>query len=346
MSFTWSISSPEAQGVNVEGLVRALSYLGSVAGHDGAREVVIIRNGQLIHQGEAATRRHGIHSVTKVFTTTALGLLIRQGKLELSTKAAELYPALTEHYPHVELRHLAAMTSGYRAVGDEPRPDGYAHGTSFNFTKPHPKPLFVPGSSYAYWDSAYNLLAYLLTRSAGEPLQDLLQREVMTRLGISKADWSWGSYGRYGGAWLNSGSGNYDQHVTMNALNLAKLGLLYLNGGRLREEQLLPVAFVRDATRVQVSTDASLGQPESGFDGRGCYGFGWWVQAQRSGSSKWPGVPADTFAASGYNNNDMFILPKFNLVFVRTGLDQCDKAITDTQYGQFLSLLIQACGER
>jgi hypothetical protein len=54
------------------------------------------------------------------------------------------------------------MTSGYRAVGDEPRGD-YLHGPSPTPFTPGP-PLFAPpGSRYAYWDSAMNQFAHVLT---------------------------------------------------------------------------------------------------------------------------------------------------------------------------------------
>lgn len=347
----WATSSPETQGVDGAKLKQALRYLEGVAGHDGVREVVIIKNGYLIHQGDAAARRHSVHSITKVFTSTALGLLIDRGVVTLETKAADLYPPLQAHYPDVTLRHLTTMTSGYRAVGDLPRPDGYAHGTSWTFTEPHPEPLFAPGHAFAYWDSALNLFGYLLTLAAGESLYDLVQREVGDVLGLRPETWTWGNYGRCSvqesreeqEVWLCSGSGNYDQGVHLSALNLARVGLLYLNGGRWNGKQLLSETFCTLATTNQVSADLDPAPKDAFADGRGVYGFGWWIGGTLPNCErKWRGAPPETFCASGYNNNDMFVLPHERLVVVRTGLDQCDTTLTDAQYGRFLQLLCDA----
>ena len=71
--------------------------------------------------------------------------------------------------------------------------------------------------------------------------------------------------------------------------------------------------------------------------GRGVYGFNWWVNGLKAdGQRNWPGVPLGTYSASGYNNNDMFVIPEWNMVIVRLGLDQRDLKITNAIYATFL----------
>jgi len=72
--------------------------------------------------------------------------------------------------------------------------------------------------------------------------------------------------------------------------------------------------------------------------GRGVYGLNWWVNGTGAdGQRKWPGAPPSTFAASGYNNNnDVFVIPEWNMVVVRLGLDEKDVKISDKVYGEFL----------
>ncbi|MCI0623666.1 MAG: serine hydrolase, partial [Acidobacteria bacterium] len=53
----------------------------------------------------------------------------------------------------------------------------------------------------------------------------------------------------------------------------------------------------------------------------------------------WPGAPASTFAASGYNNNKLFVIPEWRMVVVRLGLDQTDRKITNEDLGEFLRLV-------
>ena len=150
----WEEAAPESQSVDSAMLKAALDYLAENSGGDGIKEVVIIRNGYLIWKGDNIDKVHGVWSLTKSFTSTALGLLIEDGKCSLDTPAKDYIPDMAKTYPDVTLRHFATMTSGYYAVGDEPR-GSYFHGPSMTPFKPADTPLFSPpGSRYSYWDSA------------------------------------------------------------------------------------------------------------------------------------------------------------------------------------------------
>jgi len=188
------MTEPTTQGVDAAKLEAAIEYLRTHSGRDGARQLVVVRNGYLIWQGDQADKIHGIWSCTKSFTSTCLGLLIDDGKCKLDTPAKDFVPAMAQTYPKVSLRHFATMTSGYRAVGDEPR-GGYLHGPSQTPLVPGPKPLFPPGSHYAYWDSAMNQFANVLSRIAGEPLDQLFKRRVADPIGMNPNEWRWGDYG-------------------------------------------------------------------------------------------------------------------------------------------------------
>lgn len=339
----WREASPASQGLDPSQLRAAVDYLDRNAGHDGARELVIVRNGYLVWRGPAVDRVHGVWSCTKSFTGTVLGLLIDDGKCTLDTPAREVLPALAEHYGSVTLRHFATMTSGYRAVGDEPE-GSYIHGPSKTPFTPGPEPLFAPpGSAFAYWDSAMNQFAHLLTRIAGEPLHDLFRRRIAEPLAMDPAHWRWGDFGKAEGtlAAVNGGAGNQGRNVFINAREFARLGHLFLNRGRWKDRQILSEKWVTQATRVQVPAHLELrGAP---IDGRGVYGFNWWINGmQADGSRKWPGAPPGTFAASGFNNNDMFVIPEWRMVVVRLGQDQGTREITDAVYGSFLGRLGEA----
>lgn len=84
--------------------------------------------------------------------------------------------------PEVTLRHFTTMTSGYRAVGDEPQ-GSYKHGPGATPFVPNPDPLCLPpGWKCAYWDRAINQFANVLTRIAAEPLENLFQRRMAGHL--------------------------------------------------------------------------------------------------------------------------------------------------------------------
>ena len=81
---------------------------------------MVIRHGRVIWEGDDTRKVHGTWSLTKTFTSTVLGLLIDEGRCSLETSAADFVSSMRLNYPGVTLRHFATMTSGYRAVGDEP----------------------------------------------------------------------------------------------------------------------------------------------------------------------------------------------------------------------------------
>ena len=204
----WQETEPEAQGVDLAKLKAAVSYLKDNSGPDGVKELVIIRNGYMIWKGTDIDKMHGVWSLTKSFTSTVLGLLIDDNKAALDKLAKDYVPSMAEVYPDVTLLHFTTMTSGYYAIGDEPR-GSYKHGPSQTPFKPAQRPLFKPpGSRYAYWDSAMNQFANVLTRIADEPIEDLFKRRIADPIGMDRAKWDWGDFGKVDGLIVNGGSGN------------------------------------------------------------------------------------------------------------------------------------------
>jgi CubicO group peptidase (beta-lactamase class C family) len=334
----WEEATPESQDVDAKKLEAATRLLAATVGSDGVRELVIIRHGRLIWKGGGSDRRHGVWSATKSFTSTVLGLLIEDGKCTLDTRAADLLPALRAHYPEVTLRHFTTMTSGYRAIGDETT-GSYRHGPSDTPFLPHAKPLFTPpGSQYAYWDSAMNVLALALTKIAGEPIEDLFRRRVAEPIGMK--DWDWGDYAAVDGLVVNGGSGNGNKHIFITARELARFGWLVLNQGNWNGHQLLSAKWVAEATRVQVPATMPWAHPESDIDGRGVYGFNWWRNGLKpDGTRKFPDAPEGMFWASGHNNNQCFVIPEWDMVIVRLGLDG---QVRDQVWDQFLGRIREA----
>jgi CubicO group peptidase (beta-lactamase class C family) len=328
--------TPASQGVDPKGLEEAIADLERNAGRDGVRELVILRNGHLIWKGSDIDKVHGVWSCTKSFTSTVLGLLIDDGKCALDDPAHKHLPVLASRYGGVTLRHFTTMTSGYRAVGDEPQ-GSYIHGPSTTWFTPADAPLFTPpGSCYAYWDSAMNQFGNVLTRIAGEPLKELFRRRIANPIGMNPDAWTWGDFGRVDGLVVNGGSGNHGKHIQISARELARFGQLFLGEGEWHGRRLLSAKWVRAATSPQVP--ASVPLKGAAIDGRGVYGYNWWANGlTASGARKWPGAPVGTFAAIGHNNNRLFVIPEWQMVIVRLGLDQDTKELTDAASSSFLA---------
>jgi CubicO group peptidase (beta-lactamase class C family) len=336
----WQTASAGDCGLDSVKLEKAIRYLEQEAGRDGVKELFIVRDGYAIWQGDNVDKIHGVWSLTKSFTSTILGLLVDAQKCEITDLAQQFLPELAQYYPQVNLRHFATMTSGYRAIGDEPR-GSYRHGPSQTPFLPSPQPLFPPGEAFAYWDSAMNEFAHVLTIIAGVSLDSLFYRKIAEPIGMQKSGWRWQALKAPDGLRVNGGAGNLGKGMYINAKTLARFGYLFLNQGNWNGNQLVSKKWISQATSVQVPDDLPL----RGFvdHGPGTYGLNWWINGVHpSGEQNWPGAPAKMYAASGYNNNDMFVIPEWRMVIVRLGLDQEDVTLTNQVYGRFIKMVSEA----
>ncbi|MDJ0783996.1 MAG: hypothetical protein QNJ22_18640 [Desulfosarcinaceae bacterium] len=106
----------------------------------------------------------------------------------------------------------------------------------------------------------------------------------------------------------------------------------------------MDAGWIYQAVQVQVPTTIpDIGLCGEDLDASGAYGYLWWVNGRRNnGERLWPGATPNTFAAYGAKNNLMFVVPEWNMVIVRLGLDSGRGGatiISDPQWGQFLSLV-------
>jgi len=329
----WELATPESQAVDSDKLQAAVSYLEQSGGANGVQRLVIVRHGRIIWQGPEADVQQRVWSVSKAFASTAHGLLIEDGKCSLDTLAMDVNPALGEHYPKVTLRHLATMTSGIDGVGGAYDCDDQGRCDANALVELLP-PFFPPGAKYMYWDEATQHYGNILTRLAGEPLQDYLQRRVLGPIGITQVNWQNDSTRKVP---------NWTGGLEISARDLARFGHLYLHRGNWNGRQLISSNWVDQATRVQVPPSIPNALPNSTRTGSGRYGFHWWPNGVTpEGRQPWPDAPHGTYARSGYNNNHLFVLPAWNIVTVRLGLDEQEDEITDAEYNVFLRKLGEA----
>jgi len=319
---TWQMATPESQGIDSAKLREALDYLHENAGGVGTDETVIVRNGYLIWEGPDANNVHEIYSCTKTFTSTVLGLLATEGVLGVDDYAVRYLPSLDDQYPayaQIKLSHLATMTSGYDSIkGDgwkfyETDPAKH-HEYVLTFTTPGP-PLFPAGTSFKYHDPAVHILGYILTKAAGEPLEQLFIKRVADPTGMKQFTWS--NYGYRDGILFNNPAGTPGKGqggAYSSPRDLARYGLLYLNKGNWNGKQILDASFVERATSTQVPAEVKTKY----YDLTGRYGFFWWTNGIKAdGMRPWPSAPPKTFAAHGAGRNFIFVIPEWHLVIVR-----------------------------
>jgi len=300
----------------------ALTYLKSVCGKDGINKVVILKEGKVLFKGTESEVVQNVWSCTKSFTSTVLGLLIAEGKCSLDSKVMNFLPELRENYPDVTFRNFATMTSGYKAKGDNP---ALGHGQTDTPFSPDPEPLFSPGREFRYWDSAMNMFARALSKVAGEPIENFFRRKVAVPIGMVPEKWNWKDFGEIDGIIVNGGAGNKSRGIFISASEMARFGQLFLNKGNWEGRQIIPVQWVQEATSPEIKGLV----PNDSTP----YGFNWWT------AGRFPDAPEGTFAALGFNNNNCIVIPAWDMVIARLGLDG---EIEDEKWNNFIKMVGEA----
>lgn len=332
----WQICIPEDQGINSVKLQEALDYFESSSGHNGNKEVLIVRNGCQIFGGENIDSIHNIWSCSKTFTSTVLGLLVDDGVISLDDKVSNYEPLLKNMYPEVTFRHFTTMTSGYSALGSSRWKSNNNDDWSLTVYEPE-DPYFKPGSAFAYWDEAQMMFGRALTQINKRPMHEFLQERITNKIGMG--NWEWHPEKELKGVPINNGC----SEIFINAKQLARWGLLFLNEGNWDGKQLISKQWVKMATSVQVPASLPMGDTgRKEIVGPGCYGFNWWVNGKKAnGMMKLPEAPEGCYFASGYNNNKCIVVPQWDMVVIRMGEDGHPK-YADEVYGTFLKMLGEA----
>ncbi len=327
-------ATPESQGVDEVKMLAALEFLKSKSFQDGIGEVMMVRNGKIIYEGDSVSKKHSIYSCSKVFTSTVLGLLIDDGKVNLDDFAAKYEPDLAAFYPGVTFRHFATMTSGYSAEGRSRWEDENADWSLTPYTPE--KPHFEPGTHFEYWDEAQMMYGKVLTNILGKSMKEYLTEKITDSIGMGQ--WHWATEQKIDGVAINNGCTG----VKVNARQLARFGQLYLNKGQWNGKQLLSQEWCAMATTSQVSaTNPVFPGDRYSEKGSGSYGFNWWVNSA-DGLRRMPDSPLYVAYLSGLNHNVCCLIPEWNMVIVRMGNDQNPPEGKHVVWNEFLKRMGEA----
>jgi CubicO group peptidase (beta-lactamase class C family) len=111
-------STPEAQGISSDAVREFVETADRI---DTLHSFMIVRHGRVIGEGwwkpEAPDKPHVLHSLSKSFNSTAVGLAIADGKLSLDDPVLKFFPTDAPAEPCENLRH-----EGARPAHDELRP--------------------------------------------------------------------------------------------------------------------------------------------------------------------------------------------------------------------------------
>jgi len=298
---SWRTATPESQGVDSTILAEAIE----MARQRGLsiHSFLLVRNGVMVTEAYFypydGKTPHDIASVTKPITTTLVGLAIAQGKIEsvkqpmLALFSGRKIANVDERKQRVAVEHLLTMSSGLacKAQAGEPTlwemlsaPDNSQFMLDLTM-------VAEPGSNYVYCSGGMHLLSAALLQKTRMNAEAFAHKHLFTPLGIR--EWIWPRDAQN----VSHGFGN----LHLLPRDMAKFGWLFLNHGQWDGKQLVPAAWVADATRSHIKT---------GGAGTSDYGYGWRVPTN--------GGPIG-FEASGRGGQQISVLPSKNAVIVFTG---------------------------
>jgi CubicO group peptidase (beta-lactamase class C family) len=257
-------STPEAQGVSSSAI---LAFVESANERQDIHSLMLVRHGHVVAEGwwapyEAQTR-HSMFSLSKSFTSTAVGLAIEEGKLKIDDPVLKLFtndapPELSENLRAMRLRDLLRMNTGQHA-------DDMTN-FSFNSEEPLVK-LFLsmpvahkPGTHFWYNTPATFMASAMVQKATGQTVLDFLRPRLFDPLGIADPVWEERQGITLGGSGLS-----------IRTEDIARFGQLYLQKGRWNGKQLLSVVWVEEATARQTSNGSN---PESDWELG--YGYQFW----------------------------------------------------------------------
>lgn len=298
----WETTSPPEAGMDEKLLFAAREYALS-----GGGSGYITRGGKLVLSWGDPRKRYDLKSSSKSIGFTAVGLALLDGKVKLSDRAAKHHPRFgvppesnraQGWAGKITLFHLATQTAGFDKDG------GYT------------KLLFPPGTKWSYSDGGPNWLAECITLAYGEDLQSLLYRRVFAPLGIQPADLRWrkNAYREETIATVQRREFGSGVHANVDAM--ARIGLLYLRGGKWRDRQLLPADFPTAVSRVPRETGGlPVYLPDRYPNASSHYGLLWWNNADGTLA----GVPRDAFWSWGLYDSLIVVIPSLDIVVSRAG---------------------------
>ncbi|MEO3945647.1 serine hydrolase [Gorillibacterium sp. CAU 1737] len=211
-------------------------------------------------------------SVSKTFTSMAIGIAAGEGRFRLTDKIVDLFAPegleQTEYLQKMTVHDLLCMGTGQakcpmaKVIGENGPFDNI--GKLF-FDEPV---VFEPGTRFVYNNAATYMLSKLITLSTGVSLNEYLQPRLYKPLGIADPYWEADPAG------ITFGCNGL--HLTAHDLSL--LGQLLLNNGIWKDKPLIPEDYLARATRAQIDT-STFNEPFATADHKQGYGYQLWRNA-------------------------------------------------------------------
>jgi len=206
------------------------------------------------------------YSVSKTFTASAIGIAVDEGLLSVEDKIIDIFPdkapaKISNNLSKMKVKHLLSMNTGHAdCTINAMRYSEDSVKTFLEF-----EVAYKPGTHFTYNTGASFVLSSIITKLTGLSLLDYLNVKLLSKMGIN--DVYWGLCGEdrcMGGAGLNA-----------SCDDVSKLGLLYLNKGVWKGEQLISKKWMKTAVKVHSDT-----KDQGTADWVNGYGYQCWMNSK------------------------------------------------------------------
>lgn len=300
--FTFPRSTPEDQGVESQSIVKLINEIGK--SEIQFHSIMIVRHGHVIAEGwwepYKPEYKHQLYSLSKSFTSTGIGLAVKEGLLSVNDKVVSFFPEdlpeeVSANLAALTIKDLLTMSVGHNEVPMNKMREN--EGTSWVKTFLAAPIENEPGTKFLYNTSATFMLSAIIQKVTGEKLIDFLKPRLFVPLNITDADWLESPGG------INTGG--YGLRVKTE--DIAKLGQLYLQKGKWEDQQILTEQWVVDATKKQIDSKPSADEYEADNDWAQGYGYQFWRNS------------SEGFRADGAFGQFSIVIPEKDMVVAITG---------------------------
>jgi CubicO group peptidase (beta-lactamase class C family) len=292
-SGNWETTSTAALGWDESQVQPLLDYLNE----KHTKSFIVLVNGKIVMEnyfnGHSATTPWYWASAGKTLTASVTGIAQQQGYLNIDNKVSDYLgtgwtstPLAKENM--ITNRHLLTMTSGLNdALGDGVSP------ANLQYTAD-------AGTRWAY-HNVYVKLQDIVAEATEQTWTNYFNSALRDKIGMT-------------GAWLDSGE---DLSVYWsNARSMARFGLLALNKGKWKNEQIVPEAYFNQMTNTSQNINKA-------------YGYLWWLNGKESfrlpqsqlqfNGTLISSAPVDMYMALGKNDQKIYVIPGRKMVVIRMG---------------------------
>jgi CubicO group peptidase (beta-lactamase class C family) len=269
-SYSLPRSSPEIEGVSSKKILEFLDAIEKTKNE--MHSIMIVRHGKVIAEGwwdpYRPELKHTLYSLSKSFTSTAIGFAVTEKKIKLSDKVISYFPdklpdTISENLKVLTIKDLITMSAG-------------------QFPEPQAVPAFnddwvkgflaapivnKPGSVFLYNSIATYMLSAIVQKVTGQTVLDYLTPRLFKPLGIEGIDWETDPKGIDVGGW----------GLRLKTEDIAKMGLLFLQKGKWQGKQIIPAAWVEEATSFKIDNAPGMSQErKDSSDWRQGYCYQFW----------------------------------------------------------------------